>query len=122
MSKLRLLTRSDLPDGAQASQLVHAVAQFFYEHPEQARRWYEESNTVVLLAAQDEAALERVVQKLPCARISRVREPDLGDSLTALALDPHISRKHTAKFPLALRERLASVPEVFIAHPVERQE
>jgi hypothetical protein len=103
MSKLRLLTRADLPPGAQASQLVHATAQFFYEHNERARKWYEESNTVVLLSAADEPALHQVLLALPYARISRVREPDLGDALTALALDPYIPRRHTAKFPLALR-------------------
>lgn len=103
MSKLRLLTRADLPPGAQASQLVHAVAQFFYEHPEQARRWYEESNTVVLLAAEDESALEAIIKKLPAARITQVREPDLHDQLTALAFDPNIPRRHTSNFSLALK-------------------
>ena len=74
--------------------------------PGVASHWHTVSNTVVLLAAPDEAAL-RSVQLL--ARAESIRavgfyEPDLGDALTAVALEPAAGRV-LAHLPLALSAR-----------------
>ena len=105
MDKLRLVTRADLPAGARASQLVHATAEFFYHHNEEARGWYEQSNTVVLLEALTERDLHDLAARV---RAARVHEPDLNNALTALAiLHATEGRKATQKLPLAFRSAVA---------------
>ncbi len=56
--KLYIIVRADLPAGLQISQSVHAARQFAACHPETERRWFTESNNVVILSVPDEAALD----------------------------------------------------------------
>lgn len=105
MDKLRLVTHAALPSGAQASQLVHATAEFFYHHNDEARAWYEQSNTVVLLEALGERDLHALVRLV---RAAKVHEPDLNNALTALAILPSSGgNKVTRKLPLAFRAGVA---------------
>jgi peptidyl-tRNA hydrolase len=103
--KLYLVTRADLPAGAQAVQAAHALRQFIAEHPERDREWFETSNYLALLAVPSEADLERLFTKAERRGVpaSAFREPDLGASLTAIALAPCSgARSLTRSLPLAL--------------------
>jgi len=103
MKRLYLVVRADLSPGQQAVQACHALRAFVEEHPDTDREWFDESNTLVLLSAQDERALKRLGTKavmvgVPC---SEFREPDLDDSLTAIAVAPS-GHRLCKRFPLAL--------------------
>ena len=101
--KLYLITRQDLPPGVQAAQLVHAMRQFSEDHPEVDRDWFENSNTIVLLAASNEGSLGVVADRARCRGIpvACFREPDRDNELTAIALGPE-GKSLTRKLPLAL--------------------
>lgn len=102
MDKLYLVTRSDLPPGVRASQLVHAQRQFAAEHPEDDLRWFRTSNTVVLLEVPTERELARLEERARVAgtSVAVFREPDLGHQLTSLALGPD-GKRHVRSLPKA---------------------
>lgn len=104
MQKLYLITREDLPPGAQAAQLVHAMRQWVEDYPEADRAWFENSNTIVLLAASNEAHLGVIVDQARCREypVACFREPDRDNELTAIALGPD-GKSLTRKLPLALQ-------------------
>lgn len=93
--------------GLQAAQAVHAATQFFSEWPTMANGWLHESNFLVIVSVPDEPALERMAAEAATEgmAISIVTEPDLGDTVTALAFEPgHAARRICAQLPLALKE------------------
>ena len=94
MGRLHLITRADLPPGDQAVQAAHALTEFVVEHAGAAQKWHRESNTLALLAAPDEKALERMLDRAFDLGIlsASFREPDLGNSLTAIAIEPNGAR------------------------------
>jgi hypothetical protein len=104
IARLYLIVRTNLPPGDQAVQADHAHREFIEHHREVEASWYRESNTLALLAARDEQhlgelyrlALERGIPAAP------FREPDLGDSLTAVAFAPSAGRLF-AGLPPALK-------------------
>jgi len=103
--KLVLVIRSDLRPGQQAVQAAHAMRQFAFQHPDADRSWFERSNTLALLSVSDEAALERLADRADDLdlKLSVFREPDLGNSLTAIALEPGPrSQRLCRNLPLAL--------------------
>jgi peptidyl-tRNA hydrolase len=100
--KIFLVTRGDLAPGVRAAQLCHALRQLAAEHPELDARWFAESNTLVLLEVSDEPALAALAVRardddIPVAAF---HEPDLGGSLTAVALGP-AARRLVRRLPLA---------------------
>ena len=103
VERLYIVTRADLPAGDQAVQGAHALTEFAFEHPETAKAWHEQSNTLAFLAVPDESALQRLHERAFDLDIkaSAFREPDLGDSLTAIAIEPTGSRI-CRSLPLAL--------------------
>lgn len=88
--KLYLVTRRDLPPGARAAQLCHALREFVERHQDEDRAWFEASNTLVLLEAEDEGALSRLALAAAASKVpaAEFREPDLDDALTAIAIGP----------------------------------
>jgi hypothetical protein len=74
--------------------------------PQLTRDWHTASNTVVLLAARDELTLGWLGEDAATAGLAVVRfhEPDLGGTLTALALEP-AARRLVAHLPLVLSRR-----------------
>lgn len=104
--KLHLVVREDIPPGLQAAQLVHAAMEFMAEYPEEAAAWRKDSNCVALLAVSDEGALESLAGRARTrALTSEFREPDLGGSLTAIAVSPSSGgRRICGGLPLAFRE------------------
>lgn len=103
--KLYLITRRDIAPGYQAVQSAHALRQFSHEHPEIDREWFERSNHLALLSVEDESSLCALVQDADDAglRWSAFREPDIGDRVTAIAIEPHPKTRAVCKgLPLAL--------------------
>ena len=88
-------------------QACHALRQFAAEHPQVDRAWFSRSNALVLLSVADE---DRLWQLLERARGHGIRaasffEPDLGDALTAIALEPGTTTRRLCRsLPLLLAE------------------
>jgi len=113
VERLRLITRADLPAGAQAAQLAHAVVAFHAEHPELAERWRTASNTLVLLAVRDEGALAQLLVRARRAGIPAApfHEPDIEGALTAIALAPGAEARRLCRgLPLALATPQIATP------------
>lgn len=105
--KLRLVTRSDLTPAQQAVQAAHALRQFGADHPQSDAKWFASSNTLALLAAEDELALSRVADHAAWlgAPVARFYEPDLAGALTAIAIGPSAdASKATKSLPPALEK------------------
>lgn len=101
-----VITRSDLEPGYQAVQSMHALRQFTAEHPEVDREWFESSNYLGLLSVANEDELVKLIEQAADLGIkySIFREPDIGDQITAIALEPGPkSKKLCGKLKLALR-------------------
>lgn len=90
MEKLYIVCRADLEPGYQAVQSVHAAIQFAMEHPEMTVRWFGDSNTLALLSAPNERALLILLERARRLGLksSMFREPDIGNQITAIALEP----------------------------------
>jgi peptidyl-tRNA hydrolase len=104
--KVFLVTRADLKPGQQAVQAAHALTEFIFQHPTEAHRWKQESNTLVMLVVPDEERLRQMIEKALQRGIyhSIFQEPDLENALTAIAFAPgDLSYKLCSGIPLALR-------------------
>ncbi len=104
--KLYIVVRSDLSLGAQACQAVHAAVLFSHLRPDVEGVWWEGSKNVALLAVPDEAALLVLLRRASEAGIPYAAntEPDLGDSLTSLAIAPS-GKRLVRHLPLLLVDR-----------------
>lgn len=104
---LYVITRQDLSAGRQATQSAHAALSFSFEHQSIFRSWHEDSQYLVLLSVPDEPALDALVARAADLGLATTafREPDLDDSLTAIAIEPSPdTRALLADLPLTLRE------------------
>lgn len=103
MKRLYLVVRGDLSAAQQAVQACHALREFVSHYPDVDKKWHKESNTLVLLSVSDEKALNKLVKKAFRRNISVAlfREPDINDSLTAVAIPPDGYRL-CRRLPLAL--------------------
>lgn len=105
--KLYVVTRADLSPGQQATQSTHAALKFAVEHFALTRAWFEDSTYLVLLQVPDEEALQAVVNRLDDGDtfITQWHEPDLGNSLTAICVEPDESiERKLSSLPLLLKE------------------
>jgi len=104
MMKMYIIVRGDLPLCHQAVQSAHALQEFNMIHPEETRSWFSESNTLALLACENEAALGVIVTKAMDYGISVAcfREPDRNNELTAIALGSR-GKRLIRNLPLALQ-------------------
>lgn len=84
--------------------MFHAARSFAENHGEVERRWFRESNTIVLLEADDGAALEELVSRVHGAGacVESFTENDI-EGITALAIGPD-GWKLVSSLPLALRD------------------
>jgi peptidyl-tRNA hydrolase len=108
LDRLYIAVRSDLSPGLQLAQSTHAAFHFCIDWPALARAWLTESNFLVIVAVPDEDALAALAAEAVEEGIARtiVREPDLENSITAVALQPGAeARRLCAQFPLALKEK-----------------
>ena len=109
MEKLFIVLRSDLEPGAQLAQTGHAVSEFSAQHPELFQRWRDGAKNIVVLAVPDEPELTSLLQRARMAHVSTAGfyEPDLGNSLTAIALAAGAQRL-VSSLPLAGRPARAA--------------
>jgi peptidyl-tRNA hydrolase len=101
------VTRSDLSAGYQATQAAHAALDFAVAYPEITRAWHDTSNYLIVLAAADEDALTTLASTAweRGLRYSIFTEPDLGDAITAVVIEPgEAASRLCSNLPLALRE------------------
>lgn len=94
--------------GYQGVQSIHAAMQFAFEHPETNREWFHKSNYLGFLSVANEKELERLIERARAHEIkfSIFREPDVGDQITAIALEPGVkSKKLCSNLRLALKEK-----------------
>lgn len=112
MEKLYVVVRSDLPPGDQAVQSVHAALQYARDHRDWTA-WSDSSNCLALLAVADEKELQDLLNRAADRGLksSYFREPDLGHSMTAVALEPGMAASRLCrKLRKALSEMHDSVP------------
>lgn len=105
--KLYVVTRRDLSPGAQAVQGMHALVEFQFEHPESADEWHSISNTLGFLSVADEKELNELCGLLFSLGIRHAmfREPDMGMSLTAIAIEATDQAMESVRpLKVALRE------------------
>jgi hypothetical protein len=102
--KLYIIARADLTPAQQAVQGMHALQEFNRLHSETVREWYETSNHLCFLSVPSEGALESLLASTQARGLAVVafREPDLEDSLTAIAIEPSAKRLLSG-LPLALK-------------------
>ena len=107
MQKTNIVVRRDLRPGLQAAQAGHALTDLILKYTEQAKRWRDESNFLIILSVANEQELSELSRELSRTEMlwSGFREPDLNNSLTAVAVLPS---RYTERFfenlPLALKE------------------
>lgn len=106
--KLYIITREDLPFGAQAVQGGHVLAEFLFEHKEIAEMWHQNSNSLIFLVVKNEQELLKLIDKgfNRGIEFSVFFEPDLDYQLTAVALAPGKETKRLcSNLKLALKEK-----------------
>jgi len=88
--KLYIVVRQDISPGAQIAQSLHAFREYIEQHPECERRWYQNSNTIVVLGCHDQIELEELIHGAIQRNIksSPFKEPDWDNELTACAFEP----------------------------------
>ena len=106
-SKLIVITRRDLSPGQQAIQSAHAAIEFQHEHSEIAKQWNTNSKYLIFLSVENEQQLKFFLEKIKFydLKYSTFFEPDIGNQLTAIAIQPsHITHRLVSNLPLALKE------------------
>lgn len=102
--KLIVITRKDLSTGLQAAQAGHSIVEFCLRYPEITREWRDNSNYIVILAANNENDLVSIIKKAEAREIRHTyfSEPDLDNQITAVVLEPGLdSRKLSSSIKLA---------------------
>ena len=86
--KLTTIVRKDLSTGYKIVQTAHAVADFAKEHSEQFNSWKLGSNYLCCLEAS-EFKIWRIVDTLKDkgVKFTIFREPDIGNEMTAIAVE-----------------------------------
>lgn len=86
MNRLYVLTRKDLDLPYQAVQGAHAVAQWMLDNP--GHEW--NNGYLIFLEVENEKMLDHWIWKIQTKRrdvkISKFREPDIDNELTAIAV------------------------------------
>lgn len=104
MQRLYIVVRQDLDAGLLAAQACHVTRRFTREHPHVD---LPDDENLLVLSAKDEAGLQELVARLKfgdaLAALSTFHEPDLDDSLTAIAAMGPAVQKLLSSYPKALR-------------------
>ena len=104
-----IAVRADLTPGQQLAQATHAAFHMACDWPTMTAEWLRESNFLVVVAAPDEEALAQLAGRAVEEGLVRVivREPDLSNAITAVALQPGSdARRLCAELPLALKAKV----------------
>lgn len=88
--KLYIVVRQDLKPGSQIAQSIHAFREFIQSYPENEKKWYKLSNTVVILGCESESELISLIRQANKMNIkySEFREPDMNEQITACTFEP----------------------------------
>ena len=108
-TKFYIITRDDLTAGQIVAQTNHATSEMWTQFPSDTLEWNTVSKIITVLSVPDEQGLKDLIKKLRCddIRYSVFIEPDMGNQVTAVAINPadsEITKKHIGHLPLALRE------------------
>ena len=105
MNKLFVVVRADLNPGLQLAQSGHAIVAFQSSYSAKFDEWKKESNNLVVLAVENKEELAKLAYGLTLKeiKVAMFREPDLGDELTAICVEPE-GQKYLSCLPLALRQ------------------
>lgn len=92
----------------QCAQTAHAAFQFAVEHPEETAKWHEESSYLICLGVENEDELIEWALRLSTLgfECSLMREPDIGNQATSLAIAPSPHWKLFSQLPLLGREEV----------------
>lgn len=88
-------------------QPAHALAQFAIQHQKVFKEWQHNHKNLIVLAVESEDALHQLLTRAQSqqVKVSAFREPDIGNELTAIALEPcEKTYSLTGHLKLALRE------------------
>jgi peptidyl-tRNA hydrolase len=106
MEKLYVVVRRDLSSGAMLAQACHAVAEYALLDPQSFNQWASTTRNIVVLQTNDEQSLKQTSQRARTVTpVAEFREPDLEDSLTAIAFDSQAWRQ-VSSLSLALRHEI----------------
>lgn len=98
-----------MTDGYKAVQSTHAAINFIFEHNSRAGPWWRESNYLCQLELKDEKQLKLLIRR--CEELglahSVFREPDIGNQITAIAIEPsEESARLVKKIPLLFKSKI----------------
>lgn len=97
-----------MTDGQKSVQSSHAAINFCFEYRNKASPWWQDSNYLVLLEVENEKELGKLIDKckMNLLDVSIFREPDLGNVITAIAIEPsEITQKLCRKIPLLFKTK-----------------
>lgn len=98
-AKLYVIVDEALSPGLKIAQGIHAFRAFVAAHPDLEREWFADSNNIVVLQHHDVPGIEHDIRSLGY-RTAIFREPDQGDAITGIAVEPRAGRL-LSKIPLA---------------------
>lgn len=104
--KLYVIVRGDLNPGYQVVQSCHAIIQWSQEYPELNKSWFKSSNYIAALSVSTKKELVELLNVALQLGIvaSCFKEPDIGDEITAIVLEPGLkSKKLCSNIGLALK-------------------
>jgi len=84
-----IVVREDISPGYQLAQSIHAKDQFTHEHKNIEQDWYVRSNTIAVLAVENEEYLLQIAEMAKDQKLafSLFFEPDI-QAYTAIAIEP----------------------------------
>lgn len=96
---LTTIVREDLKPGYKVAQSVHAVADFAVKFEHEFKQWQMGSNYLCCLEAS-EFKMNLIIDKLNSLGIKYLifREPDIGDQITAIAVEATSREQHKQLF------------------------
>lgn len=103
------MTREDMSYGYQAVQAAHAAIDFTFEHPDRAGPWHKNSNYLILLVLKNEKQLYLLGRRCEDLNLRHTvfREPDIGDEVTAIAIEPSpVTQKLVSRIPLLFKNKI----------------
>lgn len=103
MDRLYIVTRADLPPGAQIAQSCHALRAFVEAHSELDRAWHAAGGNLVCLSVPAKGELIDLLTEanFDGLAVAAFHEEDFGGELTAIALEARAKRM-LRPLPLAL--------------------
>lgn len=90
-------------------QSSHACINFIFENHNKGDPWFYSSNTLVQLEVKNEEQLKLLIEKCQFHQLDHTvfREPDLGNAITAIAIEPSDrTRRLTSNIPKLFKNKI----------------